>query len=216
MVVNSNYHQINNNLALDNIELDISKFAKSIIEAKCNFIANITDQIKIRNSDFPEFKIKIQNIFNDKNFDKSHSQSEFISSYSDEDLKLFEEEYPKLLKLYRLQDSKSKRTNFGVHRIDWEVIHGDKNISAKFCSTGEQKSLLISLLLAQMEAITHIYQASPILILDELFVHLDQKHSSLLSQFIIKNNIQSFISAISLNNLDDLIKDAQIIDLEKK
>ena len=54
------------------------------------------------------------------------------------------------------------------------MTHGPKNTPAALCSSGEQKALLIGLILAKAELIKELEGASPLVLLDEVAAHLDQ------------------------------------------
>jgi DNA replication and repair protein RecF len=84
-----------------------------------------------------------------------------------------EEDYAKILADSRGLDRSQNRTMKGPHRSDFSVLHGPKSTPAELCSTGEQKALLIGLVLAQAQAAKEVLGASPILLLDEVAAHLD-------------------------------------------
>lgn len=65
------------------------------------------------------------------------------------------------------------RSNFGPHRSDLVAWHPNKNIKASLCSTGEQKAMLVSLMLSQAKALKKHCNHPPVVLLDELFTHLD-------------------------------------------
>lgn len=73
----------------------------------------------------------------------------------------------------RNRDRAAGRTLSGPHRADLGAIYAAKNITARQCSTGEQKALLISVVLANARALAHGIGAPPILLLDEVAAHLD-------------------------------------------
>ncbi len=73
----------------------------------------------------------------------------------------------------RQRDLYAGRTLIGPHRADLEATYAAKGIPARQSSTGEQKALLISLILANARAIAEDFGAPPILILDEVAAHLD-------------------------------------------
>jgi len=85
-----------------------------------------------------------------------------------------EDEYAKILADSRGLDRAQQRAMRGPHRTDISVQHGPKSTPAELCSTGEQKALLIGLVLAQAKAAKEMLGASPILLLDEVAAHLDQ------------------------------------------
>lgn len=85
-----------------------------------------------------------------------------------------EEEYAMILRDSRGLDRAQQRTMKGPHRSDFVVIHGPKSVAAELCSTGEQKALLIGLVLAQARAAKSALAEPVVLLLDEVAAHLDQ------------------------------------------
>lgn len=81
--------------------------------------------------------------------------------------------FAKALAEHRQQDLYAGRTLIGPHRADIDAIYTAKNIPARQCSTGEQKALLISLILSNARALAQDFGAPPILLLDEVAAHLD-------------------------------------------
>jgi DNA replication and repair protein RecF len=85
-----------------------------------------------------------------------------------------EQEIVDQLRHNRLRDQAAGRTTEGVHRTDLRVLHGPKGLPADQCSTGEQKALLIGLILANAQALfVRDFAPSPLLLLDEAAAHLD-------------------------------------------
>ncbi len=83
----------------------------------------------------------------------------------------------------------------GVNRTDFKVFYKKKNMPAELCSTGEQKSLLISIILAQTKC-QILYQGfAPILLLDEVAAHLDDGKREALLQKIKELGLQAWITA---------------------
>jgi DNA replication and repair protein RecF len=73
----------------------------------------------------------------------------------------------------RRRDAAAGRTLVGPHRSDLAVTHLDKHQPAALCSTGEQKALLLGLILAHAELVADRTGRAPILLLDEVAAHLD-------------------------------------------
>ena len=73
----------------------------------------------------------------------------------------------------RFRDMAAGRTLVGPHRTDLHGSYAAKGVPASDCSTGEQKALLISLILANARALAQDTGAPPILLLDEVAAHLD-------------------------------------------
>lgn len=72
------------------------------------------------------------------------------------------------------------RTLVGPHRADLMARYAAKDVPADQCSTGEQKALLISLILANARALAEDLGRAPILLLDEVAAHLDEQRRAAL------------------------------------
>lgn len=73
----------------------------------------------------------------------------------------------------RRRDAAAGRTLVGPHRSDLAVTHLDKDQAAALCSTGEQKALLLGIILAHADLVTARGAAPSVLLLDEVAAHLD-------------------------------------------
>ena len=85
-----------------------------------------------------------------------------------------EDEYRRTLADMRGSDAAAGRTLSGPHRSDFLVVHGPTAMPAARCSTGEQKVLLIGLVLAHAGAVREAWGRAPVLLLDEVTAHLDR------------------------------------------
>jgi DNA replication and repair protein RecF len=103
--------------------------------------------------------------------------------------------YCHLLAQSRDRDRAAGRTLTGPHRSDLEVVHGPKGVAAKMCSTGEQKALLIGLVLAQGRLIKKSCGGvSPVILLDEIAAHLDLGRRLALFSSIASLNAQVWMT----------------------
>src|SRR3954463_8011065 len=84
-----------------------------------------------------------------------------------------EDRYRAVLRHNRARDAAAGRTLDGPHLTDLAVVHAGKGIAAADASTGEQKALLISLVLAHAGLLTEMSGFAPVLLLDEVVAHLD-------------------------------------------
>jgi DNA replication and repair protein RecF len=84
-----------------------------------------------------------------------------------------EDRYRAVLRENRARDAAAGRTTDGPHLTDLDVLHGPKGIAAGQASTGEQKALLISLVLAHAGLVAEMTSYAPLLLLDEVVAHLD-------------------------------------------
>ena len=99
-----------------------------------------------------------------------------------------------VLALSRGADTAAGRALHGPHRSDLVVGHADKGMPAARCSTGEQKALLITIILAyaRLQALAH--GAPPLLLLDEVIAHLDAQRRAALADRICALGAQAWIS----------------------
>lgn len=87
-----------------------------------------------------------------------------------------EDIYRDVLAQNRNRDRVAKRTLDGPHRSDLIVGHGPKSAPARSCSTGEQKALLIGLVLAHARLVKQGHEGfAPLILLDEIVAHLDEQ-----------------------------------------
>ncbi len=105
-----------------------------------------------------------------------------------------EDRYREMLYIDRKKDRERAITHTGPHRSDMKVFHAQKKQPAHLCSTGEQKALLISLILADC----HMQEAErgikPVLLLDEITAHLDSNRRQNLFDELKNLNIQVFMT----------------------
>ncbi len=104
----------------------------------------------------------------------------------------------------RRRDMAAGRTLNGPHRVDLTAIFAAKGIAADQCSTGEQKALLISLILANARALTADLGAPPIILLDEVAAHLDQTRRAALYDEICGLGLQALMTGTEASLFDSL------------
>jgi DNA replication and repair protein RecF len=113
-----------------------------------------------------------------------------------------EDAFCQLLHKSRGADRAAGRALVGPHRSDLSVTHGPKNMLAESCSTGEQKALLIGLILAQARAAKTLFGASPILLLDEIAAHLDKARREGLFHLLNLLECQAFMTGTEAQLFD--------------
>jgi DNA replication and repair protein RecF len=123
------------------------------------------------------------------------------------------DEFRQLLFKNRQQDKFSKRTKDGTHKSDLKVFYHTKNIMGEFCSTGEQKLLLISLTLLKAFMCVEMKKASPIILLDEVFSYLDNTKKIALFSELKKLQVQTFITATDIKVFDGMLEGENCIAL---
>ena len=115
----------------------------------------------------------------------------------------------------RPNDLRAGRTLIGPHRADLAAIYTAKGVEAKQCSTGEQKALLISLILANARALSEDFGAAPIILLDEVSAHLDASRRAALYDEICLLGAQAWMTGTGLELFEELGERAQYIEVSE-
>jgi DNA replication and repair protein RecF len=105
-----------------------------------------------------------------------------------------EDRYRGVLKDNRARDAAAGRTLDGPHLTDLAVIYAPKGIAAADASTGEQKALLIGLVLAHAGLIGAMTGFAPVLLLDEVAAHLDRDRRAALFEALARLGAQVWMT----------------------
>lgn len=121
-----------------------------------------------------------------------------------------EDRYRSLLKDNRARDAAAGRTLDGPHLSDLVVSHASKNIPAADASTGEQKALLIRLVLAHASLIKQMTGFAPLLLLDEVIAHLDPSRRAALYDALSLLGAQVWMTGADPAAFGDIVGRAQV------
>jgi DNA replication and repair protein RecF len=121
-----------------------------------------------------------------------------------------EDRYRALLRENRVRDAAAGRTLDGPHLSDLAVRHASKNIPATDASTGEQKALLIRLVLAHAGLIKQMTGFAPLLLLDEVVAHLDPARRAALYDALSSLGAQVWMTGADPVAFGDIIGRAQV------
>lgn len=122
-----------------------------------------------------------------------------------------EESFRAALAQGRARDRAAGRTLEGPHRADLMVRHAPKDQPAELCSTGEQKALLIGIVLAHARLTGEVAGSAPILLLDEIAAHLDAGRRAALFAILDDLNCQYFMTGTEASLFDSLAGRAQFL-----
>ncbi|NPD17528.1 DNA replication/repair protein RecF [Xinfangfangia sp. D13-10-4-6] len=111
----------------------------------------------------------------------------------------------------RRRDMAAGRALIGPHRADLEAIYSARGVPVALCSTGEQKALLISLILANARALAADTGFAPILLLDEVAAHLDAGRRAALYDEICALGAQALMTGTDASLFDSLGDRAQTL-----
>ena len=188
-----------NDIWLNSLERQISSYGVAIAANRNLVIKHLQSAIDQAKTSFPKADIQVKG-----NFEQMLKQQTAVE---------VEEEFKSKLKLMRVADTETGKTNIGTHKTDFYVVNNDKNIAASQCSTGEQKALLISIILAQGRMIAKHNGIMPIMLLDEVVAHLDESRRAELFDEIRQLSGQCFATATDIEIFDDLKDIAEFISL---
>lgn len=116
----------------------------------------------------------------------------------------------------RFRDLAAGRTLVGPHRTDIHGVFAAKGVPAADCSTGEQKALLISLILANARALAQDIGAPPLVLLDEVAAHLDAGRRAALYDEICALGAQAWMTGTGPELFAELGARAQLIEVTDK
>lgn len=113
----------------------------------------------------------------------------------------------------RRADTAAGRSLVGPHRDDLKATYQAKGVPADQCSTGEQKALLLSLILANARALSQDFGAPPILLLDEVAAHLDADRRAALYDEICALGAQAWMTGTGSELFEALGSRAEYIEV---
>jgi DNA replication and repair protein RecF len=125
-----------------------------------------------------------------------------------------EDAYRDLLRVGRHRDRAAGRTLAGPQASDLEVRHGPKDIPAGQGSTGEQKALLIGLVLAHARLVSAMSGLKPLVLLDEIAAHLDPRRRAALYEGLTGLGCQIWMTGADATLFGDLPPGSQRIRVE--
>src|ERR1700675_1828654 len=125
-----------------------------------------------------------------------------------------EDRYRQILRDGRPRDAIAGRTLDGPHLTDLQVIYAPKNMPARDASTGEQKALLIGLVLAHASLVAAMTGITPLLLLDEVVAHLDPGAQTAVFKQRDKVGAQVWMTGAAPAAFTDIDPSGEIFDVE--
>lgn len=124
-----------------------------------------------------------------------------------------EDEFAHALSANRSLDAEAGRTKQGPHTTDMLVRHRTKGRDARHCSTGEQKSLMIRLVLAGADLASRRTDATPVLLLDEIVAHLDDQRRRALFSAVGRLGAQAWYTGVERRPFEALGENARFFNV---
>jgi len=184
---------------LDAIEHETAEVAVAVAAGRAETVTRLSAALAAARAQAPEFpqaEIELQGWM--EQLLPNHSAIEI------------EDRYRTLLKDNRARDAAAGRTLDGPHLSDLAVRHASKNIPAADASTGEQKALLIRLVLAHAGLIKQMTGFAPLLLLDEVVAHLDPARRAALYDALSSLGAQVWMTGADPAAFGDIIGRAQV------
>ncbi len=187
---------------LDAVEHETAEVAVAVAAARSETVTRLSAALAAARDDAPGFPRAEMSL--------DGWIERLLPSYSATEI---EDRYRALLKDNRARDAAAGRTLDGPHLSDLNVIHADKNLPAEFASTGEQKALLIRLVLAHAGLIKDMIGFAPVLLLDEVIAHLDPKRRASLYDALSGLGAQVWMTGADPAAFGDIIARAQVFEV---
>lgn len=179
---------------LDAVEHETAEVAVAVAAARAETVKRLSAALVVSRREtpgFPQAEIALQGWM--EQLLPDHSATEI------------EDRYRALLKENRARDAAAGRTLDGPHLSDLAVSHAGKNIPAAEASTGEQKALLIRLVLAHAGLIKQMTNFAPLLLLDEVVAHLDPSRRAALYDALSSLGAQVWMTGADPAAFGDII-----------
>jgi DNA replication and repair protein RecF len=186
---------------LDAIEHETAELAVAVASARAETISRLSGAIAARTDPaFPSAIIALEGWIDD--LVPNHPAVEV------------EDRYRAVLKENRGRDAAAGRTLEGPHVTDLRVTYAPKNIAARHASTGEQKALLIGLVLAHANLVAQMSGVAPIVLLDEVIAHLDPNRRAALFDALTRLGAQVWMTGADAAAFSDIATRAQFFTVD--
>lgn len=189
---------------LEGLEEQMAETGTAIAAARIDFVERLQTACReTKNDHFPRARFRV----NGKLENKLEQNSKALD---------IEDFFKSSLRQNRLKDAITGGAETGPHKSDLNVILDEKNMPAGQCSTGEQKALLIGLILAHARLIAAARFHPPILLLDEVAAHLDEERRAALYSILTDLNAQVFLTGTDNDLFESIKTTAQFFSVEKE
>jgi len=174
---------------LSALEAQMAKAGAGIARARAETISRLMAAQETTETAFPRAEITV-----DGPTEARFSQTIQFGGDVHAEETVAEAELIEILAEGRPQDMRAGRSLSGPHRSDLLAVFAPKGIEARLCSTGEQKALLITLVLANARALADETGTPPVILLDEVAAHLDQDRRAALYDEICALGAQAWMT----------------------
>ncbi len=183
---------------LEGLETQLAEFGVAITEARKRLVESFADLFESSSTSKFGFPSAVMSLVGE--FENLIQNLSTIEA---------QQEYLKTLVKMRDRDGKAGRLLIGPHVVDLKVNHREKNIEAARASTGEQKALLIGLILAHAKLVWTLSGIPPILLLDEVAAHLDASRRAILFEHLEEHGGQCWLTGTDQTYFEAFAERAQ-------
>ncbi|MDY8109647.1 DNA replication/repair protein RecF [Fulvimarina sp. 2208YS6-2-32] len=186
---------------LSGIEMQMAELGVAMAFARAEMVANLTHAIAMADpsAPFPKAGLFLMPGLDEADFGKPAVEIEDL--------------YRDRLSRERRRDMAAGRTLEGPHRADLSVLHLAKDMPAGLSSTGEQKALLVGLVIAHARLTSTLSGMAPILLLDEIAAHLDAGRRASLFDLVGELGGQTFMTGTDRDLFEALGDRAQMMTI---
>jgi DNA replication and repair protein RecF len=187
---------------LDAVEHETAEVAVAVAAARAETVARLAAALAAARDSAPEFplaEVALDGWMEQLLPDRSATE--------------IEDRYRALLKESRARDAAAGRTLDGPHLSDLKVADAGKGTPAADASTGEQKALLIRLVLAHAGLIKEMTGFAPVLLLDEIIAHLDPKRRASLYDALANLGAQVWMTGADPAAFGDIMDRARVFEV---
>src|SRR5579863_7308844 len=186
----------------DAIERETAELAVAVAAMRGQTVAKLAAMLRARGetSPFPSAQIMLDGWME--------------NALSSEPATAVEDRYREILRNSRARDAIAGRTLDGPHLTDLQVVYAPKNMPARDASTGEQKALLIGLVLAHASLVAEMTGITPLLLLDEVVAHLDPGRRAALFDELSKLGAQVWLTGADPAAFADVGSAGEIFGVE--
>ena len=186
---------------LDALEQTMAETSSAIAAARLQAAEGINHAMQTMRASFPKAQLAVDGMM------ENYLLAGEAAIVAEEALK-------ETLARERAQDAAAGRALTGVHRSNFRVFYVEKQLSAEACSTGEQKALLLSIILSQARAATLKKGIVPVLLFDEIASHLDAIRRLELFEEICQIGAQTWMTGTDEKLFGDLKGKATFFNVE--
>ncbi|MDD3182211.1 MAG: DNA replication and repair protein RecF, partial [Alphaproteobacteria bacterium] len=186
---------------LSGLEDEMARTGVAIAAARCQMLRYLQTAISETQSVFPQAGLSLSGIAEE--------------ALADDPALLVEDRLRASLARMRGEDAQSGTCGTGPHRSDLRVVHRAHNCPAELCSTGEQKALLVAMMLAYVRTLAQARRMKPLFLLDDITAHLDSVRRAALFEEIMALGVQAWLTGTDEAQFKPFLSKTQHFIVEK-